>query len=68
MKLGRQHNNRQGATHEGVVATLIEAARIFAGNTDPETGANVKAFAVSMSCNSIGAPIDDEQIYKGCLL
>ena len=68
VKLGPQHKNRQGAPHGGVVAALIDAAGMFAGNTDPDTGANVKAVTVSMSCNFIGAPKADELVCEGRVL
>ncbi len=68
MKLGPQHLNRQGAPHGGVVAALLDAAGMFAGNTDAATGERRKAVTVSMSTNFIGAAKGPELICDGAVL
>ncbi len=68
VKLGPQHKNRQGAVHGGVLAALIDAAGMFAGNTDPETKERVRAVTVSMACNYVGAAKGDELVCEGRVL
>lgn len=68
MKLGPQHLNRQGAPHGGVVAALLDAAGMFAGNTDAKTGERLKAVTVSMSTNFIAGARGDELLCEGRVL
>lgn len=68
VKLGPQHMNRQGRPHGGVVSALIDAAGMFAGNTDPETGERLRAVTVSMSCNFVGAAKGGELVCEGRVL
>ena len=66
--LGPQHMNRQGRPHGGVVSALIDAAGMYAGNMDAETGATRRAVTVSMTCNYIGAAKGDVLVCEGRLL
>lgn len=65
VKLGPQHMNRSGVPHGGVISALIDAAGMYAGNHDHETGRPLRAVTVSMSCNFIGAPKGDELVCEG---
>ena len=64
---GPQHLNRNGAPHGGVVAALLDAAGMYAGNLDFETRERVRAVTVSMSCNFIGALKGDLFVCQGAL-
>lgn len=66
--LGAQHLNRQGVPHGGVVSALIDAAGMYAGNMDPETGARLRAVTVSMTCNFIAAAKGAELVCDGVML
>ena len=68
VKLGPQHMNRQGVPHGGVISALIDAAGMYAGNMDPETGDRLRAVTVSMACNYIGAAKGDELVCEGRML
>ena len=67
-RLGPQHLNRNGAPHGGVVAALLDAAGMYAGNLSFETKQRVRAVTVSMSCNFIGALKGELFVCEGALL
>ena len=66
--LGPQHLNRAGRPHGGVVSALIDAAGMFAGNKDGETGCRRNAVTVSMACNFIGAAKGELLVCEGKLM
>ncbi len=68
VKLGPQHMNRQGRPHGGVVAALIDAAGMFAGNTEADGVGRRKAVTISMSCNYVGSAKGDELVCEGRVL
>lgn len=67
VRLGPQHMNRNGAPHGGLVAAMIDAAGMYAGNIDAD-GNPLRAVTVSMSCNFIGAAKGDELVCEGRIL
>jgi len=66
--LGPQHMNRQSRPHGGVISALIDAAGMYAGNKDAETGEGRRAVTISMTCNYVGAAQGDLLVCEGRLL
>ena len=59
VELTPQHRNRQGYVHGGVVGALLDAAGLFAGTYDPETGKARAAVTVSTACQYMGSTNGD---------
>jgi len=62
------HRNRQGLVHGGVLSALLDAAGMFAGNFNPETGTGRAAVTVATSCQFTGTTKGDVIEAEGTLI